>query len=205
MLDDDAMEVASTDAKNLALERHVLLLRPFYFDYRKELGDSSKRSEILGLELLSLLVGQELGDYYSLLERIPLEEKSDKYIAHVMSLEEFLMEGNYNQLLLARKKSPSKHYKTLLEELEITVRNEVASCIEQAYDTISMDAAAKLMNCKKDTLQAIAMQRENWTIEANGTIRLRHVEHKKAEVPTGITKDLIKETLGYAHQLERIV
>lgn len=204
MLDDDSMEVATTDAKNRALERHVLLLRPFYFDYRKELGDSPKRSEILGLELLSLLVGQELGDYYSLLERIPLEEKADKYISHVMSLEGYLMEGNYNQLLLARKKSPSKHYKTLLEELEITVRNEVASCIEQAYDTISMDAAAKLMNCKKDMLEAIAAQRENWTIEGN-TIRLRHHEEKRAEVPTAVTKDLIKESLGYAHQLERIV
>jgi len=92
----------------------------------------------LGLELLSLLVGKQLGDFYCLLERIPLNERTVKCIDYVVSLEKHLMEGNYNQLLKMRQKSPSSLYKSLLNNLEATIQDEVASCIEQSYPSISV-------------------------------------------------------------------
>ena len=103
-----AKEILDMDS---ALQRHTQLLRPYYFDYRQvsdcssysvdtmpnnilaqELGDSPKRGEILGLELLSLLVGKKLGDFYCLLEVIPLKEQNDKFIGYVATLEKHLME-----------------------------------------------------------------------------------------------------------------
>jgi len=161
-------------AKNIlkgesALERHVHLLSPFYWDYRQELGDSPKRGEILGLELLSLLVGKQLGDFYCLLERIPLNERTVKCIDYVVSLEKHLMEGNYNQLLKMRQKSPSSLYKSLLNNLEATIQDEVASCIEQSYPSISVESAAKLMNVKPDDVLKYANDKELWKIK-NGII-----------------------------------
>mmetsp|Transcript_523 Transcript_523/g.643 ORF Transcript_523/g.643 Transcript_523/m.643 type:complete len:239 (+) Transcript_523:490-1206(+) len=168
-------------AKNIltvdsALERHAQLLQPYYFDYRAELGDSSKRGEILALELLSLLVGKKLGDFYSLMERIPLKERSDKYINYVVELEKNLMEGNYNQLLKTRQKSPSTLYKALLNKLESTVQDEIASCIEQSYPSISLAAAAKLMNVKPQDVLNYAEGKENWKVtnQQIGKLRLKN-------------------------------
>lgn len=196
-------------AKNIltvdsALERHAQLLRPFYFDYRQELKKSDQRMEILALELLSLLVGKKLGDFYCLLELIPIDEREDKYVNYVVTLEKLLMEGNYNQLLQMRKKSPSSLYKALLNNLESTVQDEIASCIEQSYPSIPVASAAKLMNVKSEDVIRYASDKENWKIDS-GNIVFNAQDEAKHEIPPETAKDLIKETLNYANELERIV
>lgn len=130
------LSVAAKDIRGI--ERHLLLLRPFNFEYRKELGDSSKRLEMISLELLTLLVEQRLAEFHSLLELVPLAERENKFVTFVVELEQFLMEGSYNKVLAARKRAPSKVYSWLLESLEETVREEVASCLEVSYENLTL-------------------------------------------------------------------
>jgi len=127
---------AAHDKHNMM--RHLQALKPFNFEYRRELGDSSKRSEMIGLELLLLLVEQDLAEFHSLLELVPMAERSNKSIQFVIELEQFLSEGSYNKVLAARKRTPSKLYSWLLESLEETVREEIGSCIEVSYPRISL-------------------------------------------------------------------
>mmetsp|Transcript_4217 Transcript_4217/g.7388 ORF Transcript_4217/g.7388 Transcript_4217/m.7388 type:complete len:216 (-) Transcript_4217:360-1007(-) len=130
------LSVAAQD--KAALARHLQLLRPFNFEYRAEIGDSSRRGEMIGLELLVLLVQQELAEFHSLLELVSMEERADKCITFVTELEQFLSEGSYNKVLAARKRTPCKTYSSLLENLEETVREEIASCVEVSYSTLSI-------------------------------------------------------------------
>jgi len=130
------LSVKSKDMKSL--ERHLVLLRPFCCEYRSELGESPRRSELIALELLFLLVESRLAEFHSLLELVAMGERDDKYIAFVVSIEQYLMEGSYDKVLAARKKTPSDVYSWLLESLEETVRDEIASCIEVSYPVLSL-------------------------------------------------------------------
>uniref|UniRef100_A0A7S2WG96 CSN8/PSMD8/EIF3K domain-containing protein n=1 Tax=Mucochytrium quahogii TaxID=96639 RepID=A0A7S2WG96_9STRA len=129
----------SVKARDIAkLERHMLMLRSYNFEYRTELGDSPRRDEMIGLELLTLLVDSRLAEFHSLLELVPMKERENIYVTFVVELEQYLMEGSYNKVLAARTRTPSSIYTFLLENLEETVREEIAGCIEVSYPSISI-------------------------------------------------------------------
>mmetsp|Transcript_2456 Transcript_2456/g.4068 ORF Transcript_2456/g.4068 Transcript_2456/m.4068 type:complete len:261 (+) Transcript_2456:126-908(+) len=196
------LSVAAQDIS--MLERHLLLLRPFNFDYRDELGDSKQRSEMIALELLTLLVDSRLAEFHSLLELVPMNERQNKYTMFVVELEQYLMEGSYNKVLAARKRTPSKTYSWLLEVLEETVREEIASCIEAAYPSIKLSSAQKLMNLPSSkALEEFCASKESWSVEGN-MIKFKGEElgDLADQIPS---HQLITENLNYAHELERIV
>ncbi|GBG34708.1 26S proteasome non-ATPase regulatory subunit 8 [Hondaea fermentalgiana] len=196
------LSVAAND--KAAIARHLQLLRPFNFEYRDEIGDSSRRAEMIGLELLVLLVQQELAEFHSLLELVSMKERNDKCITFVTELEQYLSEGSYNKVLGARKRTPCKTYSSLLESLEETVREEIGSCIEVSYSSISISAAQKLMNLSSQkALEDYMTSKDNW--EVNGstiTFKGEPVKDLADQIPSHA---LIQSSLNYAHELERIV
>ena len=196
------LSVAAKDIKQL--ERHLVLLRPFNFEYRREIGDSAMRSELIALELLALLVDSRAAEFHSLLEMVPMAERENKFVTFVVGLEQYLMEGSYNKVQAARKHAPSKTYSWLLEVLEGTVREEIASCIESAYPTIAVASAQKLLGlASPKAVDDFAAMKDTWVIEA-GTITFKGEPAKDLadQIPS---HQLIKENLNYAHELERIV
>ena len=89
-------------------------------------------------------------------------------IAHMIQLEQWMMEGAYNKVLDAVNSPSDEYYKTYLSQLQDTVRcvlgcfwqqtlscycsaafyccrQEVADCSESAYSTLSVSDAKKLM------------------------------------------------------------
>lgn len=55
------------------------------------------------------------------------------------------MEGSYNKILQAQGALPSPDYAHFMSMLTATVRDEIAACVEKAYATLRVDAAAKLL------------------------------------------------------------
>ena len=189
-----------------ALDRQLVLLRPYVFEYRAVVGDSADRFVLIGLELLQLLVAARLGEFYSLLELVAIPERSNKFIAFVVDLERELMEGRYNNLLRARRDSPSQLYEWLLEQFESTVRDEIASCIEVAYPSLTMTELCRLLNLAVvEDVVAYASGREKWAIDGSTVAFLTEdPDHKltKASIPS---EQLIHEALNHAAELERII
>ncbi|XP_026685927.1 26S proteasome non-ATPase regulatory subunit 8-like [Diaphorina citri] len=108
--------------------------------------ESPYKNEMLGLNLLYLLSQNRVAEFHMELERIQYEDMvNDVYINHSLQLEQYLMEGNYRKIFLAKDGVPSPRYNAFMETLIDTTRNEIASCIEKAYTVISVgDTAQKL-------------------------------------------------------------
>ena len=65
---------------------------------------------------------------------------------HPVSLEQYIMEGSYNKVVLAKGNVPAESYKYFIDILMGTVRNEIASCLEKAYGDISCSDAARMLS-----------------------------------------------------------
>merc|ERR1712032_1417222 len=96
------------------------------------------------------------------------------------SLEQYIMEGSYNKVLLAKGNVPAESYKYFIDILMITVRNEIASCLEKAY----------------------AAER-GWQI-AGGRLQFRgaDAENEEQGVPS---VQLANMAITYAREMEQIV
>merc|ERR1712212_624448 len=86
-------------------------------------------------------------EFHTELERLPAKEvQNNVYIKHPVSLEQYIMEGSYNKVLLAKGNVPAESYKYFIDILMITVRSEIASCLEKAYADISCSDAARMLS-----------------------------------------------------------
>jgi len=118
-----------------------------------------------------------------------------------------LMEGAYNKTLERKTDSPSDLYSLFLEQLLLTVRNEVAECIEAAYDRISVSEAARLLGIGSYPQFVEFIGERKWTVEgSNGSQQLvfSHSAERGATAEVPVLKQ-IQQQLGYAVELERIV
>jgi 26S proteasome regulatory subunit N12 len=122
------------------------------------------------------------------------------------------MEGAYNKVLGARTSMASPYYIPLLDRLASTVRDEVASCSEAAYESLPASEAAKMLKFNTEAeLNAYATQK-GWTVNngrvvfgkggaSNGTAN--GVE--ASGVNGNSAFEVIEHCVAYALQLERIV
>lgn len=132
-------------------------LKPYYLDYRKELPSSSYMLMLLGLELMSLLAANRLSEFHAEVERLqrsvlsgPHELERNPYLAHPVKLERYLVEGSYNKILMLESSMPSENYRYFTQILLSTVRDEIASCMEAAYERLRFDDAAHLLGFKTE-------------------------------------------------------
>ena len=94
----------------------------------------SLRYQLLGLNLLCLLAQNRVAEFHTELERLPAKEiQNNVYIRHPVSLEQYIMEGSYNKVLLAKGNVPAESYNFFIDILMDTVRNEIASCLEKVF------------------------------------------------------------------------
>ena len=194
----------SIEKRNIpSFQRYMAQLKCYYFDYGTLLPDSAYMYQILGLNLLCLLAENRLAEFHTELERLPMEELKNVYIKHPVSLEQFLMEGSFHKVLLLKGNVPAQNYNFFMDILIVTIRNEIASCVEKAYVRISVPEAAKVLMVEPAQLEQYARERQ-WTLSEDGHYFVFSQQEKK-ERHFVQNQLLIQEYLGYARELEKIV
>ncbi|UZJ51600.1 hypothetical protein CBS101457_000920 [Exobasidium rhododendri] len=189
-----------------SFDRYIGLLRVFYNDLGSSLPSSQSLEPLLGLSLLRLLSANLISQFHTTLETLPPSlVASSPYIQHPVNLERWLMEGSYSKVWRARQEVPREEYSYFVEELMGTIRHEIASCEEKAYDSLPLSDAATLLffNNMQEVL-SFANER-GWQI--NPTTQIVHFTNKvdlasKDSIPKKAT---ITSNLQFAKELESIV
>ncbi|KAF7313679.1 PCI domain-containing protein [Mycena chlorophos] len=185
-----------------SFDRYFSQLQTFYTDYAT-LARSQNEYAIRGLHLIRLLTQNRIADFHTALESLPADALDSPFIAHPVNLERWLMEGSYAKVWSARAEAPAAEYGYFVDSLMGTIRNEIASCEEVAYESLPLkDAATLLFFSSQSELLRFAQQR-GWIVDvSSGTIKFE----KKGEESTDIPKEkLIAASLMYARELEQIV
>ncbi len=79
--------------------------------------------QLLGLNLLCLLSQNRVAEFHTELERLPHKEiLNNVYLKHPVNLEQYIMEGSYNKVILAKGNVPAESFKFFMEILLDTVR-----------------------------------------------------------------------------------
>ncbi|MGH0179130.1 UNVERIFIED_CONTAM: hypothetical protein FKN15_000753 [Acipenser sinensis] len=125
-----------------SFERYMAQLMCYYFDYKDELPDSAYKHQLLGLNLLFLLSQNRVAEFHTELERLSAKDiQSNVYIKHPVSLEQ----GSYNKVFLAKGNIPAESYTFFIDILLDTIRDEIAGCIEKAYEKILFSEATRVL------------------------------------------------------------
>jgi len=187
-----------------AFERYISQLKCYYYDYKNQIPESQNKYKLLGLNLLFLLSQNRVAEFHTELELLPCDSiKTNKFIQHPLALEQYLMEGRYNKLFMAKGNSPAECYNFFIDILLDTVRNEIGACLEKAYERISVQDAAKRLNLpSKDAVQKFG-QKRNWTLGSDGFYHFSS-ETPKAKEPIP-SAELAEMAITYARELEMIV
>ncbi|KAG9081645.1 hypothetical protein FRC07_014463 [Ceratobasidium sp. 392] len=197
----------SLRAKDIpSFDRYFAQLQTFYTDYAGVLSTSPRESPLQGLNLLRLLTQNRIAEFHTTLEGLPASSLTNPYIQHPVNLERWLMEGSYSKVWNARSEplpGYEQEYGFFLESLMSTIRNEIASCEENAYESLPLNDAATLLffNSPTDLLQ-FAQQRD-WIINLSAqTITFTKKREEKLDIPK---REIIASVLQYARELEQIV
>jgi len=187
-----------------SFERYMAQLKCYYFDYKNQLPDSAFKYQLLGLNLLFLLSQNRVAEFHTELELLPADHlQNDVYIRHPLSIEQYLMEGSYNKIFLAKGNVPAKNYNFFMDILLDTIRGEIAVCLESAYEKISLKDAARMLYLQTpEAVQEFAAKRK-WK---SGRDHFFHFapEVKKSDEPIP-SKELAEQAITYARELEMIV
>ncbi|KAH9482836.1 26S proteasome non-ATPase regulatory subunit 8 [Psilocybe cubensis] len=186
-----------------AFDRYFAQLQTFYTDF-VELERSEREYPIRGLNLIHLLTQNRIADFHITLESLDAEAILDnEYIKHPVNLERWLMEGSYSKVWNAREEAPAEEYKFFVNSLVGTIRNEIASCQETAYESLPLkDAATLLFFTNQSELLTFAQARA-WEVNLSaGTIIFKRKDEEKMEIPK---QRLISASLAYARELEQII
>lgn len=196
----------SVSAKDTAsFERHVSILKPYYTDYSALLAKtpSSRRLPIMGLYFSFLLSQSRLSEVHTELELLSDKDRDDVNIRFPLDMERSLMEGSYHKVLSARANMPMPQYTALfMDILDETVRDSIAACTEKAYETFPVKEAAQLLLLEpgSEKLRAL-IEKRKWVAKDGNFIFSDHLQVNQ-DLPAHNT---IRQTLGYACELERIV
>lgn len=184
-------------------ERYMAQLQTYYHDYQESLPQSAFQWQLLGLNLLCLLSQNRVAEFHTELERLPANEiQNNVYIKHPVSLEQYIMEGSYNKVVLAKGNVPAESYKYFIDILMGTVRNEIASCLEKAYGDISCSDAARMLSINSGEMPGYAKER-GWQV-TGGRLRFRRADGETEEqgVPSF---ELANMAITFAREMEQIV
>ncbi|KAL4075975.1 COP9 signalosome [Scleroderma yunnanense] len=206
----DILEIGafwSIRAKDVpSFDRYFSQLHTFYTDYRSILPPSKREFPLRGLNLIRLLTQNRIADFHTTLESLPLpadEINLNPYIRHPVNLERWLMEGSYSKVWNAREEAPAEEYKFFVDSLMGTIRNEIASCEESAYESLPIkDAATLLFFTSQSQLLNFAQER-GWQVDLSaGLIKFVRKSDEQVEIPK---QKLVEANLAYARELEQIV
>ncbi|VEN40417.1 unnamed protein product [Callosobruchus maculatus] len=188
-----------------SFERYMAQLKCYYFDYKNQLPESSFKYQLLGLNLLFLLSQNRVAEFHTELELLPADHiQNDVYIRHPLSIEQYLIEGSYNKIFLAKGNVPAKSYNFFMDILLDTIRGEIAGCLEKAYEKISLkDVARKLCLPNEEAAKQFAIKNKSWKLGKDNFFHFIP-EVKKTHEPIP-SSELALQAVEYAKELEMIV
>jgi 26S proteasome regulatory subunit N12 len=206
----DVLEIGaqwSIEMKDVeSFERYMAELKCYYLDYSEELTESAFKYQLLGLNLLRLLAQNKLADFHMELELLPAKIiQHNIYIKHPVSIEQYLMEGSYNKVFLARGNVPAANYKFFMDILLQTVRDEIASCLEKAYEKIGFAEAGRMLFFDTEQMTVNYAKERKWKLcpeNANGMFYFQREEKVEESIPA---IDLATRSIEYARELEMII
>ncbi|XP_013773839.1 LOW QUALITY PROTEIN: 26S proteasome non-ATPase regulatory subunit 8-like [Limulus polyphemus] len=187
-----------------SFERYLAQLKCYYLDYQGDLPESAFKYQLLGLNLLCLLAQNRVAEFHTELELLPPKEiQNNIYIRHPVSMEQYLMEGSYNKVFLSRGNVPAESYNFFIDILLNTVRDEIAACIEKAYEKISFNEAARMLFFQTPKQLMDYTKKRKWTVRTgNLLVFSTEIKHVDDNVPAS---DLATQAIEYARELEMIV
>lgn len=195
----------SLEKKDVAsFERYVAQLKCYYFDYAENLTNSDYMYPILGLNLMRLLAQNRLSEFHTELELFPPDQLSNIYLKKPVTLEQFVMEGNYYKVFLSKEDIPYPYYAMFVESLIHTIRDEIAICMEKAFSKILIVEAAKMLRTSSDEELSSYVRSRGWPVDSSFHYFVFEAEEKgKDEIVRSPT--IIAQCLGYVRELEKIV
>ncbi|EWC46645.1 hypothetical protein DRE_04132 [Drechslerella stenobrocha 248] len=209
-----------------SFNRYYNYLQPFYKLPTSTIQPSQQESKILGLYLLFLLSQGDSAGFHTALEVLNQEGTGDsekgwqwgEYVRYPVTLERWLMEGSYDKVWEATRKSktPTEEFDVFTKILVSTLRQEIATSAQRAYPSLPISNAKNLLflDTEKEVLQ-FARERD-WDIR-DGRIYfpLEDEYDGVADVPDSASiaaaksvihsGAIIENTIGYANELEQIV
>ncbi|KAG9478208.1 26S proteasome non-ATPase regulatory subunit 8 [Eleutherodactylus coqui] len=188
-----------------SFERYMAQLKCYYFDYKEELPESAYKHQLLGLNLLFLLSQNRVAEFHTELERLPAKDiQANVYIKHPVSLEQYLMEGSYNKVFLAKGNIPAESYTFFIDILLDTIRDEIAGCIEKAYEKILFNEATRILFFNTPKKMTDYAKKRGWVLGPNNYYSFSSQQQNPEEATIPST-ELAKQVIEYARQLEMIV
>ncbi|MCJ1244546.1 regulatory particle non-ATPase [Trapelia coarctata] len=200
-----------------AFTRYYQQLQPFY-----ELPPSSyshgeahgQRSKVTGLYLLLLLTKGDYAGFHTLLEGLEVQAtgkdglEGDRFIHYPVMLEQWLMEGAYDEVWRAMKGEgvPSEEFAVFSEVLIKTIRSEIASCSEKAYPSLPIPNAKNLLFLDSEGSVVAFAQERGWVVKDGRIYFPLQGEGERTEKEILVASgQVIENTIGYARELETIV
>uniref|UniRef100_A0A8R1DMQ8 26S proteasome non-ATPase regulatory subunit 8 n=1 Tax=Caenorhabditis japonica TaxID=281687 RepID=A0A8R1DMQ8_CAEJA len=166
--------------------------------------NSENKHLMTGLQLMFLLAFNRLSDFHMLLEQVPQREQtSNAYISTPVRIEQSLMEGAYNKVVLTEKNIPSPFYSVFIRIMLDTIRREIASSIEKSFKSLTAKDATVMLLFDNDQKMLKYAQDRKWRLDGN-----RFVFEVEAAQDKPVNLDTVRiatQTLFYAKQLEQIV
>lgn len=205
----DVLEIGvqwSIEAQDIpSFERYIAQLKCYYFDYNNQLPESAFKYELLGLNLLFLLSQNRVAEFHTELELLPSEHiQNNIYIKHPLNIEQYLMEGSYNKIFLAKGNVPTRNYNFFMDILLETIRGEIAVCMEKAYEKISLkDAARMLYLPSPEHAKNYGVNTKKWKLGKDNIFHFAP-EIKKNDEPIP-SREFAEQAIEYARELEMIV
>jgi len=184
-----------------AFKEAIAIVEKFY----QTTTESTHKYLMIGLDLMYLLASNRLSDFHVGLEQLQQTIQTDNvYISTPVKLEQYLMEGSYNKILLTEKNMPSPYYNLFMKMLLDTVRSEIATSLERAFRTLATkEAAHLLLYTSVDEVTEFANKR-GWKLQNNeyhfATTNMDQGTSKGID-----TTRLVKQNIFYAKQLEMLV
>lgn len=192
------------------IEQCFDMLKVLYFDYTGVIGASEHVWKVLGLYLTYLLSFNKITEFHTELEAIPFKERANKFIRFAVELENFFMEGNYQQVLDSKDNVPAQEFSFFVNRILDTIRFEIAASFEKAYDSLHVNSACELLRLNSrqelsDFISVFEKERQlqkEWALEGDW-LKLKGEEEKKSSELQNW--HLISQAVSYAVELERIV
>jgi len=205
----DTLEIAAQCSITMedipAFERALAQLKPFYFDLENRLPESPYRYQLLGLNLLCLLSQNRLADFHTELELLsPKDIQNNLYLKHPVSLEQYLMEGSYNKVFLAKGNVPSPYFNFFMDILLNTIRDEIAYCMEKSYKSISFNEAGRILCLNKNEELIEIATKHGWKLQSDQSYHFAD-RQSKFDVEHIPAHDIAKQMIQYAREMEIIV
>lgn len=116
------------------------------------------------------------------------------------------MEGSYNKVFLAKSQVPSPYYTFFIDVLLNTIRIEVASCLEQAFDSVAVTDAVRLLFLNNlEDLKKFLSSRQ-WVLSSDGhSISFPTSKDMNQLTSKVASQQIASQIVEYAVELEKIV